>query len=72
MQVTIELLNTHALNLLQDLEKMRIIRFIKNKQKEHTPQVEPKKQRRFGVMKGVVAYMSPDFNAPLEDFKDYM
>lgn len=31
-----------------------------------------KKQRTFGAMKGLVIYMSKDFNAPLEDFKDYM
>ena len=31
-----------------------------------------KKEREFGCMKGVVAYMADDFNAPLDDFKDYM
>lgn len=28
--------------------------------------------KRFGALKGVVTYMSPDFDEPLEDFKDYM
>ncbi len=33
----------------------------------------PKKQvRKLGIMPGLVAYMSPDFNAPLEDFAAYM
>ncbi len=28
-------------------------------------------KRHFGSMKGLVEYMSPDFNAPLEEFKEY-
>ena len=27
---------------------------------------------RFGALKGMLVYMSPDFDAPLEDFKEYM
>ena len=37
--------------------------------KYHAP--EPVKPR-FGCMKGTVTWMSNDFNAPLDDFKDYM
>lgn len=36
---------------------------------------EPKprsKRRQVGTMKGTVLYMAPDFDAPLEDFKEYM
>ncbi|WP_205679022.1 type II toxin-antitoxin system Phd/YefM family antitoxin [Aquisphaera insulae] len=34
----------------------------------------PKKRepRRLGTLKGTVLYMAPDFDAPLDDFKDYM
>jgi len=28
--------------------------------------------RRAGSAKGSILYMAPDFDAPLEDFKDYM
>jgi prevent-host-death family protein len=28
--------------------------------------------RRFGTLRGTVLYMAPDFDAPLEDFKEYM
>ena len=28
--------------------------------------------RRPGTLKGTVLYMAPDFNAPLEEFKEYM
>ncbi len=33
---------------------------------------KPKPARKLGVMKGLVIYMAPDFNAPLEDFAPYM
>lgn len=34
---------------------------------------EPKrKPRQPGTLRGSVLYMAPDFDAPLEDFKDYM
>ena len=39
-----------------------------------TPQTtvqEPKKEREFGCAKGEF-WMADDFDAPLEDFKDYM
>lgn len=28
--------------------------------------------RKSGTLRGTVLYMAPDFDAPLEDFKDYM
>jgi len=34
---------------------------------------EPQQQpRQPGTLRGSVLYMAPDFDAPLEDFKDYM
>jgi antitoxin (DNA-binding transcriptional repressor) of toxin-antitoxin stability system len=29
-------------------------------------------ERKLGTMKGTVRYMAPDFDAPLEDFKEYV
>jgi antitoxin (DNA-binding transcriptional repressor) of toxin-antitoxin stability system len=29
-------------------------------------------KRRLGTQRGSVLYMAPDFDAPLEDFKEYM
>ncbi len=29
-------------------------------------------ERKLGTLKGTVLYMAPDFDAPLEDFKEYM
>jgi prevent-host-death family protein len=37
-----------------------------------TGQAPERKQRRAGTLKGSVLYMAPDFDAPLEEFKDYM
>lgn len=31
-----------------------------------------KPPRQLGTLKGTVLYMAPDFDAPLEDFKEYM
>ena len=31
-----------------------------------------RKPRRLGTMKGTVLYIAPDFDAPLEDFREYM
>lgn len=33
---------------------------------------QPKQKRQFGSGKGIIKYMSPDFNEPLDDLKDYM
>lgn len=29
-------------------------------------------ERKLGTLKGTVRYMAPDFDAPLDDFKEYM
>ena len=41
---------------------------------EFTPVLETPKptKRRIGGAKGVTEFMADDFDAPLEDFKDYM
>lgn len=36
-----------------------------------TPVIPKMAQRQLGTMKGTVLYMAPDFDAPLEDFKEY-
>jgi antitoxin (DNA-binding transcriptional repressor) of toxin-antitoxin stability system len=36
---------------------------------ESKPQSFP---RQLGTMRGTVLYMAPDFDAPLEDFEEYM
>jgi prevent-host-death family protein len=33
---------------------------------------EKRRPRQLGTLTGTVLYMAPDFDAPLEDFKEYM
>lgn len=37
-----------------------------------TPPEPPKEPRKLGGQRGSVLYMAPDFDAPLDDFKEYM
>ncbi len=36
------------------------------------PQEAKGKARQLGALRGTVLYVAPDFDAPLEDFKEYM
>jgi antitoxin (DNA-binding transcriptional repressor) of toxin-antitoxin stability system len=36
------------------------------------PPSEPRKSPQLGTLKGTVLYMAPDFDEPLDDFKEYM
>ena len=51
-------------------EVKNFIEFIEEKKiMEEPPSL---KKRKAGMFKGLVKYMADDFDAPLEDFKDYM
>lgn len=60
----VEILQPRAKNLLDELEKLNLIKVQKID--------DAKKDRKFGSMKGLVVKIADDFNEPLEDFKDYM
>ena len=62
---TVEILEPKAKKLLDDLANLNLIKLQKTEKPE-------KKERKFGSMKGLVKHISEDFDAPLEDFKDYM
>ena len=62
---TVEILEPKAKRLLDDLENLNLIKL----QKIEKPM---RKERKFGSMKGLVKSISDDFNASLEDFKDYI
>ncbi len=51
----------------EKLEKLK--ETIDELSQEEPPKLE---KRQFGSMKGFLKYMAPDFDEPLEDFKDYM
>jgi len=54
---------------LPDDLKHEVADFIAFLSKKNKPKV--RKDRKFGAAKGMFV-MSPDFDEPLEDFKDYM
>lgn len=60
---TVEILEPKAKKLLDDLANLNLIK-VKKAEKSK------KKERKFGSMKGLVIYISEDFNAPLEDFAE--
>ncbi len=62
---TIEILEPKAKKLLDDLANLNLIKFREAKKITDKP-------RKFGSMKGLVKHIAEDFDAPLEDFKDYM
>ncbi|MGI8669875.1 MAG: DUF2281 domain-containing protein [Aridibacter sp.] len=61
---TIEIIEPKAKKILEDLEDLDLIKVQKNGKK--------KKPRKFGSMKGLVVQIADDFDAPLEDFEEYM
>lgn len=61
---TIEILEPKAKKLLDDLANLKLIKF----QKVEKPK---RPERQFGSMKGLIKDIAEDFDAPLEDFKDY-
>ena len=52
------------------IEVLHFVRFLKEKQVKGQPEPE-KKDREPGSMKGKI-WISPDFDEPMEEFKDYM
>lgn len=34
--------------------------------------IRSSQERRFGSLRGLITYMADDFDAPLDDFKEYM
>ena len=40
-------------------------------QRLQASQAAPDNFRKFGALSGMVQYMAPDFNEPLDDFKEY-
>ncbi|MEL6734056.1 MAG: DUF2281 domain-containing protein, partial [Bacteroidota bacterium] len=51
-----------------------VVDFIEFLAKKRADKIEEEKpiKRQPGIRKDLIIYMAPDFDAPLEDFKDYM
>ena len=52
-------------------EVLHYIEFLAEKYAKDTPIEDPPKKRKAGLLKGKI-WMADDFDAPLEDLKDYM
>ncbi len=64
---------THLSSLLDEVEQGGTIIITRHGKRiaEIIP-AKPKKKAKRGCAKGPGFYMAPDFDQPLEDFKDYM
>jgi hypothetical protein len=63
--LTVTILEPKAKKLLDDLVNLNLIKL-------NTESKPKKKERKFGSMRGLVVKIDHNFDAPLEDFKDYM
>jgi antitoxin (DNA-binding transcriptional repressor) of toxin-antitoxin stability system len=73
--ITIEEAQAHLPALIDKLRPGEEIVITRNDEPiaKLTGQVQSERQsRRPGTLKGTVLYMAPDFDAPLEDFKEYI
>jgi prevent-host-death family protein len=73
-QATIHQAKTHLSKLIRKaLEGEEVIIANRDKPLVRLQAIEPPKgKRRLGWAKGLVTYISPDFDAELEDFEEYM
>jgi prevent-host-death family protein len=73
--VTIEHAQAHLGELIDKLtpgEEITITRSEKPVARIVAAQAQRRPAPKLGTLKGTVLYMAPYFDAPLEDFKDYM
>lgn len=67
-----EQLILHELHNLPESLKVEVLHFVQFLKQESTKDTKPKRlKRQAGMLKGKI-WMAPDFDAPLEDFKEYM
>jgi len=73
-KVTIHEAKTHLSKLIQECLTGEEVVIAKGKEPvvRLVPIKSRKQKRRLGGAKGLVTHMAEDFNAPLDDFKEYM
>lgn len=64
----------HKLNLFRQIDELPEESLIELEKLISQLQLnkKPASKRQFGCMKGLVVSMADDFDAPLDDFKEYM
>jgi len=71
--VTIEEAQMHLAELISKLASGEEIVITANQQPvARLLPVKSKAQRKLGMMRGSIKYIAPDFDVPLDDFKEYM
>ena len=63
------------LELIQEINQLKWDQLLRLQAYLHSMEKEGNNfpyERRFGALKGTLLYMAPDFDAPLEDFNEYM
>lgn len=66
---------THLSRLLDEVAAGQTIYLTKHGKRVaelRPPEASKRKKAKFGCAKGPGFYMAPDFDAPIEEFKDYM
>ena len=69
---TVEEAQAHLKELIGKLAPGEELVITDNQQPVATLVAARQAERKLGTMKGTVRYMAPDFDAPIEDFKEYM
>lgn len=74
MELTVNVQLDDVLKLIQQAPEEDFAKIQEEVEKRKDSSALPAQtgERQFGTMKGLVKYMAPDFNEPLEDFKEYM
>jgi len=74
--ITIEEAQATLVELIHQLQPAEEIIITENNQPVArlvpTAPATQRKPRQPGTLKGTITYMAPDFDAPLEDFREYM
>ncbi len=65
--IEVTILEPKAEAMLDEMESNKLIKLSKAEKNGNE-----KKPLQFGSMKGLVLYISDDFDEPLEDFEEYM
>ena len=75
-QISLQEAQTTLVKLIHDLHAGEEVVITENDQPVarllSTARVPQGKPRQPGTLRGTVLYMAPDFDAPLDDFKEYM
>lgn len=71
--ITLEEAQAHLAELISKLVSGEEVVIMDNQQPvARLLPVKTKTLRKLGTMRGSVKYIAPDFDAPLDDFKEYM